>query len=128
MGTKFKITTYLPATPAQIYQAWLNGKEHSKMTGGKASGTPETGAKFSAWDGYISGRNLELIPDKKIVQAWRTTEFNENDQDSRLEIQLNAKDTGCELILLHSEIPDNQPDYESGWEEHYFKPMRAYFE
>ncbi len=98
------------------------------MTGGEATGSLEVGEGFTAWDGYISGRNIALIPNETIVQAWRTTEFDEQDQDSKLEIRLKQMNNGCEITLIHTEIPPGQPDYEKGWEEHYFQPMREYFE
>lgn len=72
---KLQLTLTLAATPQKIYNAWLNGREHTRFTGGKASASAKVNGKFTAWDGYISDKNLELANGKKIVQAWRTTEF-----------------------------------------------------
>ena len=124
---EFKITTVISATPTEIYNAWLNGDQHAAMTGAPATGKAEIGADFTAWEGYISGKNLELVSDEKIVQSWRTTEFMDDDEDSLLEIYMKSTDDGCELTLIHSRIPDNQPDYELGWRDHYFKPMKDCF-
>lgn len=125
--TRFTIKTNFPVSAQKIYQAWLNGTQHTKMTGGQATGTAETGSEFTAWDGYISGRNVDLIANKKIVQTWRTIEFDEKEDDSQIEIILNDMDNGCEFILTHTQIPSGQPDYEQGWQEHYFEPMKEYF-
>jgi activator of HSP90 ATPase len=128
MKNKFVLKKQFSIAAETIYKAWLNGEEHTKMTGGEATGEAKEGFEFTAWDGYISGSNLELIPNQKIVQAWRTSEFNENDKDSRLEINFASTDQGCELTLIHSDIPEDQvSDYEQGWEDHYFAPMKEYF-
>ncbi len=98
------------------------------MTGGEATGTNQVGEIFTAWGGYISGTNLELESNALIVQSWRTTEFGEDDEDSRIEITLTSTEDGCLLTLEHSNIPDDQPNYMLGWENHYFTPMKAYFD
>ena len=65
---------------------------------------------FEVWDNYISGRTLELEENRRIVQSWRTTEFDDREPDSRLEIVLEADDKATILTLRHSEIPDGQGD------------------
>lgn len=119
---------FIGATPAQVYSAWLSGSEHTAMTGGKATGSNKVGAKFTAWDGYISGKHLELIPNKKIVQSWRTSEFSNSDPDSKLTISLQTVSKGTKLTLQHKGTPKSQEaSYSAGWVEHYFQPMQAYF-
>ena len=59
-------------SPEILYNAWLDSKEHTEMTGGQAVCSSETNGNFSAWDGYITGFNISLEPHKKIVQSWRT--------------------------------------------------------
>jgi hypothetical protein len=82
----------------------------------------------SAWDGYISGRNLELVPGERIVQSWRTSEFADEHGDSVITILLQEADEGTLLTLEHSNVPDEQRSYEeAGWQENYFEPMVAYF-
>lgn len=124
----FTLTKTFPVSAEQLYQAWLDSEQHTAMTGGAAVCTEEQGREFSAWDEYISGKNLRLVPFKEILQSWRTTQFSEEDPDS--EVLLTFRDTpkGCEMLLHHSNIPEGQPDYEQGWENHYFTPMQAYFE
>ena len=58
------------------------------MTGAKAKASKKVGAAFSAWDGYIVGKNVELVPGKRIVQSWRTSEFGPNDPDSTITVTL----------------------------------------
>ena len=54
----FTIKTNFPISAEKIYRSWLTGSEHAKMTGAKATGTPQTETEFTAWDGYIFGKNL----------------------------------------------------------------------
>jgi activator of HSP90 ATPase len=128
MSNGFRIKTTQPAEPKAVYKAWLSGREHSAMTGAAATASGKRGGRFTAWDGYIRGRNLELKPHWCIVQSWRTTKFSEGDPDSRLELCIHTKGEGSEVLLIHTEIPPGQASgYRSGWVKHYFEPMRRYF-
>jgi uncharacterized protein YndB with AHSA1/START domain len=128
MGYTFTLSEIIPAPPAAIYDAWVNSRAHSAMTGSKATQSPRVGANVSAWDGYISGTNLELVPGKRIVQSWRTTKFTDADPDSKIAITLRPVAAGTRLILRHSNVPSGQTSYEEGgWQANYFTPMQAYF-
>lgn len=124
---KFKLKTTINASAKEIYTTWLSSKGHTAMTGADATTTAVVGKKFTAWGGYISGTNLELIPYNKIVQAWRTTSFKDTDEDSNLEIVLHETKEKTKLTLTHSNIPKDGEDYKKGWEDFYFKPMKDYF-
>ena len=50
----------ISAHPKEVFNAILNPKKHSEFTGSKATGKEVVGAKFTAWDGYITGRNIEI--------------------------------------------------------------------
>lgn len=128
MPNSFEVSEILPASPEDIFHAWLDSYEHSQMTGSPAQVTPQVGAEFSAWDGYIFGKNLELQPGKRILQAWRTTEFQENDADSLVEVLLEPVDGGTRVTLRHSELPAESDQYLQGWIDYYFTPMKAFFE
>ena len=129
MTESIQLSTILPASPERIYRAWLDEHEHAAFTGGAAATIdPGLGGKFSAWDGYITGTNLALDPGRRILQAWRTTEFPAGSPDSQLEVLLEAVEGGARLSLLHTGIPDGQgQEYYQGWEDYYFKPMLEYF-
>jgi activator of HSP90 ATPase len=124
---EFTLKTTFDVSPEEIYATWLSAAGHTKMTGGEALISNQVGAKFSAWDFYISGVNLELEVNKRIVQSWRTTEFEEAEEDSRIEILLRELDGQTELTLIHTNLPAHGSQYKEGWEEHYFKPMKQYF-
>jgi activator of HSP90 ATPase len=128
MKNKFELTIVLPAKSKDIFKAWLSSEGHTAMTGSPAKVDGKVGGAFSAWDGYIFGKTLELESPRRIVQAWRTSEFPEDAPDSRVEILLEEVKSGTKLTLLHSEMPEDQVEsYKQGWEDFYFKPMREYF-
>lgn len=128
MKEHFELKASFKLKPSLIYHAWLDSEEHSKMTGGEAICSDQVGESFTAWDGYITGTNKSLSPDTEIIQNWRTLEFAEEDEDSELIIQLEETEQGCELTLIHSNIPEGQTQYEQGWVDNYFVPMKSYFE
>src|SRR6516162_8766005 len=94
MPYAFTLTTTIPASAQDIYDAWLNSLAHSEMTGGQASMSDEIDAEVSAWDGYITGRNLELVPGERIVQSWRTTQFTDEHEDSIITMTLEGVEDG----------------------------------
>ncbi|MFK7786971.1 MAG: SRPBCC domain-containing protein [Crocinitomicaceae bacterium] len=127
MKEKIELSIVIHADPETLYKAWLSSEGHSAMTGGDAECSETEGAPYSAWDGYITGTNTKLIPFSEIQQHWRTTEFSDDDEDSHLIIRFNEHQEGTELTLIHTNIPEGQTQYESGWKNHYFEPMTQYF-
>ncbi|MCF8262326.1 MAG: SRPBCC domain-containing protein [Melioribacteraceae bacterium] len=126
---EFELTEIFNISPELLYIAWLDEDQHSEMTGGAAEISDEIGAEFAAWDGYITGKNLELKFGKKILQSWRTSEFPQEAEDSLLEIIFERDKDGTKLTLKHSNLqPGDGEKYKSGWIEHYFNPMKDYFE
>jgi len=128
MQNGFTISEVIPAKPAEIYGAWLSSEGHSAITGSPAKVDGSVRGEFSAWDGYIFGKTLELTPNQRIVQTWRTTEFPDEAPDSHLEVLLEEVAEGTKITLTHSDMPEDQVDsYRQGWEDFYFKPMKEYF-
>jgi len=129
MSGSLRLSAFVPAPPAVVYHAWLNGKQHAAMTGAKATSQAWVGGKFTAWDGYIFGQHLELVPDCRIVQSWRTTEFPEDCPDSRLQVDLAPEADGTRLTLIQSDLPAGEAErYQVGWQQFYFEPIKRYFE
>ncbi len=128
MAESLKVSAVLPATVERIYKAWLSSKEHSAFTGAEARVTARVGGAFTAWDGYIKGKTLELEPNRRIVQSWRTTDFYADSPDSRLEVLLEPAARGTKITLVQTVLPYGQAyEYRQGWKDHYFTPMKAYF-
>ena len=128
MAIDFVVSVLIPASPEEIYHTWLSSEGHSAMTGSPATASDQVGDEFTAWDGYINGRNLELEPHARIVQSWRTTEFSPEEPDSRIEITLVAVGNQTRLTLHHTGLPPHGGQYEQGWVDSYFEPMKEYFQ
>ncbi len=118
----------LPASPAEVYEAFTDAKKHSEFTGSKATGKAVVGGKFTAWDGYISGKNLELEKGKRILQEWVTTDWPENYPSSRVEFTFRQVGDKTEVTMVHSDVPAEQEDeLAQGWIDYYWDPLKAYF-
>lgn len=92
----------LRASPEDVYDAFIDPKKHSAFTGAKATCVPKAGGRITAWDGYISGRNIELRKGKKIVQEWKTTEWPSGYPPSILTLTFQRKGKGTLLTVVHS--------------------------
>ena len=126
--TTIKQTVFIDATPEEIYDALIDAKKHRDVTGSKATSQQRVGGKFTAWDGYISGKHLFLERGKKVVQEWKTTEWPKGYPSSKLEFTLREKRGGTELALLQTNVPAEQAaSYEQGWKDFYWDPMKEYF-
>lgn len=126
--TKIVHIVKVPASPEEVYEAFMNAKIHSEFTGSKATGKPIVGESFTAWDGYIFGKNLELQKGKKIVQEWKTTDWPKGYDPSRFELTLKKTKEGTEITMIHSNVPKEQADeLADGWNEFYWIPLKEHF-
>jgi activator of HSP90 ATPase len=115
------------ASPKRIYDALMDSKQHAEFTAnGAAEISREAGGTFSCHGGAISGRNIELILDKRIVQAWRVANWDEGAY-SIVKIELQNHNGGTRLILDHAGFPEGQAEHLGpGWHERYWIPLRKY--
>ena len=128
MSESLSVFSIFPVPLKKVYEAWMDSDEHTAFTNSEAKIDSRVGGEFSAWEGYITGKTISLEPFTRIVQSWRTTDFNADDPDSLLEIILEPMDSGCKVTINHSGLPDGRKDeFVQGWEDYYFAPMRGYF-
>ena len=129
---KLKTTTItqkvvIPAAPEEVYDAFIDPKKHAAFTGAEATGEPQVGCEFTAWDGYITGKNLELEKGKRIVQEWSTSEWPDGYPPSKLELTFRKVEGGTELTMMHSDVPEAQAeDYRQGWIDNYWDLLKEY--
>ena len=97
-----KQTVIIPASPKEVYDAFVDPKKHGEFTGAKATGKPVVGGKFTAWDGYSFGKFLELEDGKRVVQEWATTDWAEGYGPSKLELCFNKVPEGTEIVMVQS--------------------------
>ncbi|MGO8786166.1 MAG: SRPBCC domain-containing protein [Terriglobia bacterium] len=115
------------ASPEELFAIFTDSKKHSAATGGKASVSAKAGAKFTAWDGMLSGKNLLVVPGQMIVQTWRGSHWKDSDPDSILILNFSKAPSGGKVDLVHVGVP--QHDHQGvtkGWPQYYWKPWKTY--
>jgi activator of HSP90 ATPase len=122
-------TVLIPlASPEEVYRAFLSSKIHAEFTGSEAKCSARVRGRFTAWNKYISGKNIELVEGKKIVQEWKTSEWPQGYEPSILKISFKKRGQGTQLSMIQSRVPASQVDqYDKGWYESYWEPLKQYF-
>jgi len=114
--------------PHEVYKALMDSRQHAKFTGANAKISRKVGGKFIAYDGYIEGINLNLVPDRKIVQSWRGSDWPEGHY-SRATFSLRKAKNGTRLTFAQTGVPDQEyHDIRQGWRDYYWKPMKEMLE
>ena len=120
-------TVVFKTTPKAVYTALLDSKKHTAFTGAKASIIKKVGGAFSAYDGYCGGYTLTLEPNKKIVQAWRSSDWPTGHY-SLAEFVLQPVKQGTKLVFTQIGVPANKAkDITTGWKEFYWELMAKFF-
>jgi activator of HSP90 ATPase len=113
--------------PHEVYETLMDSKKHAIFTGAKAKIGRRVGDSFSVWDEWASGRNVELVPDKKIVQQWRGADWPEGHY-SVITVELKKVDRGTRLDFTQTDIPEMfYEDIAQGWKEWYWEKLKKYF-
>lgn len=116
-----------PASPAKLFAIYTDSARHSAATGAQASVSAQAGAKFTAFDGMLEGRNLLVVPGRMIVQAWRASHWKKSDLDSILTLTFSKAPGGARIDLVHVGVPaHDHRGVTQGWPKYYWKPWRAY--
>ncbi len=114
-------------TPQRIYEVLLDAKQFAAVTGLPADIDPKAGGAFTTFGGLIVGRNVELIPGQRIVQAWRPTNWSPGVY-SIVKFELKSQGSGALVVLDHTGFPESDFDgLTSGWPERYWEPLKKYF-
>ncbi|HTF02497.1 MAG TPA: SRPBCC domain-containing protein [Bacteroidia bacterium] len=127
--TTLKQTATIPASPQEVYDALMTSKAHTAFTGEKAVIGKKVGDSYSAYGGYITGKNIELIPGKKIVQSWvAVEELWPDGHESKITFTLKPKGKSTVIHFVHEDLPEViAKNFVSGWKDYYWGPMKMYF-
>jgi activator of HSP90 ATPase len=114
------------ATPHELYDALMDSKKHSAFTGEKAKIGRRVGDPFSTWGDWATGVNVELVPDKKIVQQWRAADWPEG-HHSTITFEFKKEGAGTRLDFTQTDIPESlYDDIAQGWQEWYWEKLATY--
>lgn len=118
----------IPASPDRVYAALTQSTAFAAVTGGRSAeiGAGE-GAPFTLFGGVIHGRNVELVANELIVQAWRAKLWSPGEY-SIVRFTLTPEGAGTKLVLDHTGYPVDQHEHlAAGWTANYFEPLAKHF-
>jgi activator of HSP90 ATPase len=111
------------ASPQRIYGALLDSAQFAAFTGLAAQIDATEGGAFTMFGGMIVGRNVELVRDQRIVQAWRPASWKPGVY-SIVRFELTPAPSGTTVVLDHTGFPEGDFDgLDSGWHERYWEPL-----
>jgi activator of HSP90 ATPase len=124
------------ANRKRVYDALTEAKQFDKLVRlsgiSEALGTKptqisnEVGGTFAIFGGHIIGRQLELVPNERIVQAWRVVDWAPG-WWSIANFELVEQGAGTKIVFDHTGFPKGQGEHlASGWREHYWDTLEKY--
>jgi activator of HSP90 ATPase len=126
-GTAIHQEIDLDAPPEKIYQILLDSKLFADFSGGGAADiNPIEGGAISMFGGRIVGRNIELVPNKLIVQAWREPVWPAGEY-SIVRFELQPEQQKTKVVLDHTGFsPGDFAHLEPGWKVRYWDPLKKF--
>jgi activator of HSP90 ATPase len=116
----------IKASAHRIYEALLDSKQFAALTGLPAEINRDTGGAVSMFNGMIVGRNIELVPAQRIVQAWRPANWAPGVY-SLVKFELKEQGPECMIVLDHTGFPEgNFRHLDPGWYERYWEPLKKF--
>jgi activator of HSP90 ATPase len=125
----------IKASPKRVYEALTDSKQFDKVVqlsgvmqtmhlGDKpAEISREVGGSFSLFGGYITGRHVELVPNQRIVQAWRTGSWPAGVY-SIAKFELVEQGLATKIVFDHTGFPNGEAEHlAAGWKAHYWEPL-----
>ena len=128
MANTVHLAAKLEMPPDDAFDAYLSPVVHAEITGHPVAIAPGAGAEFKAFDGALSGKILQVVPKRLIVQAWRSSAWKATDIDSTLILTFRPHGRRATLVeLVHVNVPDHDfAGVSHGWEHYYWGPWREY--
>jgi len=133
------IELVLKASRKRVYDALTDARQFDKVvqlsaavkTGMVSGGPPaqisgEPGGAFSLFGGYVTGRQIELVPGQRIVQVWRAGSW-ESGEYSLAKFVLIEQGSDTRIIFDHTGFPGDQAQHLlDGWHGNYFEPLAKF--
>jgi uncharacterized protein YndB with AHSA1/START domain len=113
------------APPKTVYDLLADSRSRTEVTGREARISDKVGGKFSADAGQVTGVNVDLVPGRRLVQAWRRKDFPEGIYSMVAITFAPTPSGGTELVLTHRGVPKHLLDQiEDYWRLVYWAPMK----
>jgi len=115
------------ASPQRLYESILDQKQFAAFSGLPATIDRTPGGSFSQFGGLVVGRNIEFVPNQRIVQAWRPTHWDPGIY-SIVHFEFNPRAAETTMTFDHTGFPAGEYDHlDSGWQSHYWEPLKKFF-
>jgi activator of HSP90 ATPase len=126
MPSLVKQSVTMPASAKELFDMYLSARAHAAITGQPVTIGRKPGAKFSAFGGALSGTMITTVPNRLIVQRWRSTKFAPADPDSTLILSFTPLSANATRIdLVHVDVSDVDVEgVTKGWPKYYWKPWK----
>ncbi len=119
---------HLPSSPARVYDALTRSDQFTALTGAPAEIGSAEGDSFQAFGGMITGRQIEMKPGERLVQAWRAGTWDDGHY-SILNVTLSPDGEGSLLSMRHQGFPRGEEEHlAAGWHKMYWEPLQKYLE
>lgn len=115
------------ASRKRVYDAIIDPEQFRKVTGGEGTEiSHEPGGSFSLFGARISGRHIELVPNERIVQAWRSNGW-EAGQYSIARFEFKEQGGETKLVFDHAGFPKGAAEHlATGWKTNYWDSLQRY--
>src|SRR4051812_49085019 len=111
MGSTIHQEVVFNAPVSRVFEALTDGKQFSQATGGApATLSREAGGSFTCFGGMIEGRNVEVVPNQRLVQAWRPKNWPAGEY-SLARFELKADGGKTRLVFDHTGFPAGQGEH-----------------
>ena len=121
----FKKTFIINTEIADVYSALTNPVTIELWSGHPAVMEPEPDSLFSLWGGDITGRIIEVVEERKIVQEWF---FGDQEEISVVTIYLMRDFGSTQVTVEHTNIPDDDfANISEGWREYIMGAIERLF-
>lgn len=127
MSTAIHQEIVINAPVERVYAALTTADQFSALTGGApAEIAAEDGGAFSCFGGKVAGRNIELVPNQRLVQAWRVGDWDAG-VFTLVRFELSPEGAGTKVVFDQAGVPDaKKSELEGGWHAMYWEPLRKY--
>jgi len=127
MATIIQKIVFKNTKTSQLYNLYMDAKLHGLVTAGKVTISEKPGSALKVFDGYITGKTLQTVKNKLIVQQWHGSDWGDGSNDSVCALSFEQKGKDAILNVFHANVPDDKAQgLDKGWHDHYWKTWKQY--
>jgi len=127
MATIIQKILFKNTSAKQIYNLYMDPKLHGMITGAAVKVSEKTGSKLEVFGGYITGKTLQIVKNKLVVQQWHGSDWDAKAEDSVFVLSFEQKGKDVVLHVFHANVPDEvAKDLDKGWHDHYWNPWKQW--